>query len=147
MKVKNYLIDFMHDNELSIYEEFTFKEYPGYVHRIVDRTEEGKDLEYVVEYKFPDSGSMEFTSATAYTLSELLLGRLTVIKLPWKPKDDEKYYFVLIDGVVGDRYFDPNVPLDRLNYFARNCFKTVGEAIKNSKKITEEVFGGYERAE
>ena len=138
--MKNYLIDFMKDNELSIYEGFKIKEYPGDVYRIVDRKEEGKDLEYVLEYLYAGSGSSELTSYTAY---ELLSGKLTIVKLPWKPKENDCYFYI---DVTGSRYrtsFNPHNLFDRLNYFSGNCFETKEKAMKNSDKIIKEVFGGY----
>lgn len=65
-------------------------------------------------------------------LRRLLNGELDIIKLPWKPKHGNVYYFVDRDGDVGSASYDVSCSQDRAMYKSGNCFKTKDE-------ITQEV--------
>ncbi len=58
------------------------------------------------------------------SLFNLLTGEYTLQKRPWRPKDDDEYWFVELDGDVQYSYFykDNESDLARLNM--GNCFPT-----------------------
>ena len=59
---------------------------------------------------------------THHYLPELLKGRYTIVKKPWKPKKDEKYYYVspLKKIFQTNFYEDCN---DIMRYVLGNCFR------------------------
>ena len=72
-----------------------------------------------------------------FLLAALLCGELTIKKLPWKPKEEEHYYYVgwyyskekemfILDVLKGT--FLKESALSNLNSFLQNCFKTPEEA-------------------
>lgn len=71
-------------------------------------------------------------------LRHLLNGEYTIVKLPWKPKENEIYYFYQIVEkklrLMCDHYGKYCV-FDIANYHMGNCFKTEKEALQNRSKI------------
>ena len=76
------------------------------------------------------SGKIEPNSAMFITL---LNGYHKLTKLPWKPKFDEKYYSVGVDGSVEDGVW-LNDFLDYSLYKIGNCYRTIEEARANRSK-------------
>lgn len=64
--------------------------------------------------------------STYHYLLGLLMGRYAIVKKPWKPKKDEKYYYVspLKKIFQTNFYEDCN---DIMRYVLGNCFKTEEE--------------------
>lgn len=65
-----------------------------------------------------------------YVLKNLLIGVYAIKKKPWKPKFNEKYYSVGVDGSVEDGTW-LNDFLDYTLYKIGNCYRTVEEARAN----------------
>lgn len=95
-------------------------------------------------------------SAADFILLNLLTGKKTIKKLPWKPKANEDYFYVgwLYDGehwrfCIETTYFDATETRDNLNVDTGNCFRTHEEAEaaqfdvfeRLTGKKWEEVFG------
>ena len=63
----------------------------------------------------------------------LLNGTLTIKRKPWKPKDDEKFYIITVDGHVAYKYWD-NCS-NHINYYRLgNFYRTYEEAEANCDK-------------
>jgi hypothetical protein len=69
----------------------------------------------------------------AESLMMLLDGTLTVAQKPWKPKVDERFYIVTVDGGVMYKYWDDCS--SHINYYKiGNFYRTYAEAEANRDK-------------
>lgn len=69
----------------------------------------------------------------AESLMMLLDGTLTVAQKPWKPKVDERFYIVTVDGGVMYKYWDDCS--SHINYYKLgNFYRTYKEAEVNRDK-------------
>lgn len=66
-------------------------------------------------------------------LHALLEGTLTIKRKPWKPKFEESYYSIGVDGTVETGTW-LNDFLDYSLYKIGNCYRTIGEARDNISK-------------
>ena len=83
-----------------------------------------------------------------YTKNErirtILNGTTTIEKLPWKPKEDDIYYFVTEGGYVNSSQFFLRT-FDYNNYNSGNYFETTEEITDEIKqRILQEMKGKYE---
>ena len=79
-------------------------------------------------------------------ISDIISGYFKIKKLPWKPKDSDKYWFVNPKGYLVHAYFCEDGMVDLYNFNTGNCFKTEEEAeahkdevLKRFKEIREEL--------
>ena len=94
-----------------------------------------KDKEYKLtpEGLFVAMGSNErigYTKATN-SLTQILNGQYEIVKLPWKPKTGERYYYCTLNfttNLVKSANFEPHYLEDAYNIKVGNCFPTKGEA-------------------
>lgn len=61
-------------------------------------------------------------------LIDLLLGVFEIVKLPWKPKNGEAYYYIDTDDKVTYETFDPSVVYDIALYKLGKLYRTREEA-------------------
>lgn len=129
----------------------------------VELNEEFNIEGYPTTYRFTERG-LEYLSniqnqwykTSGKVLENLLIGEEKMIKKPFRPKDDENYYYVVwfFDSkwelTVKNTYFTCGSAYDNLNRDSGNCFRTYEEA-ENAKydifkKLTgmdwNEIFGG-----
>lgn len=118
---------------------------------------------YAPSYRFTENG-LEYLSSeqkkwyisSGKVLEDLLLGVEKVIRKPFRPKDNENYYYVVwfFDSkwelTVKNTYFTCGSAYDNLNRDGGNCFRTYEDA-ENAKyevfkRLTgmdwKEIFGG-----
>ena len=111
---KNYIKQWMEDNDLEFNEEFKIKGLNEDARIISD------------DYSIYNTFTGYYESST-----ELLSGRFEIEKFPWKPKDGEIYYYV---GIVGDKVQVLDTTYVHGNDFCELClkknnyFKTFDEA-------------------
>ena len=94
-------------------------------------------------YQFTDKKGFEtsvdglkWETAAAVVLRGILMGDIRIVKLPWKPKMDEKYYIPSIFDWDFYKYnFWLNDEHDEKFYKRGLVFKTKEEAIEMSKKM------------
>ena len=69
----------------------------------------------------------------AYLLRDLLVGSYTIKHKPWKPKDNDMYYYV---NKVGNIEYDEWLSFweDIILYKLGNCYRTIEEAEANKDK-------------
>ena len=99
--------------------------------------------DYHQYYQFTDKKGFETSldgvkckTAAAEVLKDILMGDIRIVKLPWKPKMDEKYYIPSIFDWDFYKYnFWLNDECDEKYYKRGLVFKTKEEAIKMSKKM------------
>lgn len=60
-------------------------------------------------------------------LVSLLNGAYTIVKKPWKPQENEEYYWVDADKNIGMYQFDVSSVWDLMSYSCGNCFRTKEE--------------------
>lgn len=94
-------------------------------------------------YRFTDNvgvevsdDGVEWKMDTAGALKCLLMGEVRIAKLPWKPREDERYYYPLPsdkDLWGGTTWTDNNYDNIRLNRGL--VFKTIDEAVAAAKKM------------
>ena len=78
--------------------------------------------------------------AHGMTLRALLRGDLKVVKLPFKPKESELYYFISLNsGEVANTYYYSDI--SKLNVESGNCYRTYEEAKKNVDEWMSKVYG------
>ena len=70
-------------------------------------------------------------------LTALLTGDFEIVKKPWKPKEGEEYYYIVLSGGVAHTTFDDGNILDVLRVRLGNCFTTYKEAKANVGKWLE----------
>lgn len=82
------------------------------------------------------TGSGIWITANSATLYQLLDGRLSIRKLPWKPTKGEKYYVSdIFDRDLWDCYLWDDEENDKELYKRGVVFKTKEEAIEMSKRM------------
>ena len=72
-------------------------------------------------------------------LHSIITGDIEIVKLPWKPKDDEFYYYY--SPCAGITYQERwmNTSSDYCMWKLGNCFRTREEASKKGKEIMETI--------
>lgn len=85
-----------------------------------------------------DLGNKDWFAAPINALYGLLLGENEIIKLPWKPQEDEKYYvpFIATKPVnMYDEHYWENEDIDMKRYRMGLVCKTKEEAVALTKKM------------
>jgi hypothetical protein len=77
------------------------------------------------------------------SLARLLAGKYTIEKLPWKPKIDDTYWYVDINGHINGGSWDGCV-VDYAYYYVGNCFETEEEAEAHKQEILDKLRKKYE---
>ena len=104
-------------------------------------------------FKFTEGGGLMFRYGKdedfylSTELAKLLRGDCSVVKLPWKPKEGEQYFYCSILGksiVVSTNWACFNSDLCR--WKCGNCFRTKEEARTKGKEIMEQIKKEYEEA-
>ena len=111
-------------------------------------------IRYAERYKFIDnalicadvSDKSVWGCASCKTLRDIVNGSLTVIKLPFEPKNGDRYFRIFINA---DRDKDLKVSDDTwvgwtTDYMCKscgNCFRTKAEAEKHKYEIYEKLTG------
>lgn len=100
--------------------------------------------EYGVEYKFiRNTNNYEWCSLDAI-LAEVLTGSLEIVKKPWKPTKEERYWYVSSDRYVNDTTFYPYCFYDLALYTLGNCFRTKEEITPEVLEETwQKCYGAY----
>lgn len=99
--------------------------------------------DYQNYYRFTENNCLEMSDdgvewgmTVTLTLRGILMGDIRIVKLPWKPKMDEKYYIPSIFDWDFYKYnFWLNDEHDEKFYKRGLVFKTKEEAIEMSKKM------------
>ena len=76
-------------------------------------------------------------------IGEIISGNLTIVKLPWKPKDDEFYYDYSPCTCITCQERWMNTSSDYCMWKIGNCFRTREEASKKGKEIMESIEKEY----
>ena len=95
---------------------------------------------YRLESKFKDKEDWGECSV----LTELLNGGITIVKIPFEPKDGDRYFriFLYSDGdidVCSDTWMDWTT--DYMCKYCGNCFRTKAEAEKHKYEVYERLTG------
>lgn len=76
-------------------------------------------------------------------ISEIISGKLTVVKQPWKPKVDEFYYYYSPYAGITFQVAWVNKSADYCMWKLGNCFRTREEAETKGKEIMEQIKKEY----
>lgn len=95
--------------------------------RVVRSSKDKEDLEKAV--------MMALLKSLGYTYKDVKELE-NKVKTPWRPQEDEKYYFVTSRGSVAYTY-NYNSSVDKESFDFGNCFKTEDEAEKKATKVRE----------
>lgn len=104
-------------------------------------------------YKFTEDGvvykSPTFTNWSINslgTIGSLLNGDVKAVPKPWKPKEDEKYWYYskVFNLAISHKWCVGNY--DLLLFKVGNCFKTEKEANAKGKEIMKQIQKEYEEA-
>ena len=95
---------------------------------------------YRLESKFKDKEDWGECSV----LTELLNGGITIVKIPFEPKDGDRYFRIFLhsDGdidVCSDTWMDWTT--DYMCKYCGNCFRTKAEAEKHKYEVYERLTG------
>ena len=101
----------------------------------------------ISRYKMTQEGIMYSVGREKWGRSSLLMsiinGSYSVVKLPWKPKDDELYYYYSpYAGITCQQIWD-NTASDYCMWKLGNCFRTKAEAQTKGKEIMEKIEKEY----
>ncbi len=80
-----------------------------------------------------------FDINTDNTIIKLIKGELEIIKKPFRPKFEEKFYFVNYNGEfwkITETFWDNSLE-DLEDLHIGNCFKTMQEVEQNKQKIID----------
>ena len=78
--------------------------------------------------------------SSTVALRKILNGEYGIIKLPFKPELDEKYWYVTSDGEADENVYTGST-LDKYCAISGNRFRTEDDATNNTPRIMKEVFG------
>ena len=101
-------------------------------------------------YRFTENNCLEIsddgvewkTTIVAVLLKHILMGDIRIVKLPWKPREGEKYYVPRIAVRPGDRhyhYYWNNDDINIEHYRMGLVCKTIEEAIALTEKMLEAI--------
>lgn len=98
------------------------------------------DCPTIIEYYIPAGDRWSRSTA----LFSILNGDLEIVKLPFEPKNGERYYriFIHIDGdmaIISDTW--DGWTTDCMCKYCGNCFRTEAEAEKHKYEIYEKLTG------
>ena len=102
--------------------------------------------DYQNYYRFTENNCLEMSDdgvewkiiKAEVLLKRILMGNIRIVKLPWKPQKDEKYYipYININPVhMYDEYYWNNDNIDIGYYRMGLVCKTIEEAIALTKKM------------
>ena len=96
-----------------------------------------------LENKYSD---LSWVKCEKGAIDNILTGQTEVIKIPWKPKEGEKYlyYSEPFNQAISHKWYGGNY--DLLLWKVGNCFKTKEEADIKGKEIMEQIKKEYEEA-
>lgn len=76
--------------------------------------------------------------ALTWVLTHILLGKVRIVKLPWEPQENERYYIPFIatnPRNMYDEYYWENDDVDKERYLMGLVCKTSEEAVTMTKKM------------
>lgn len=84
--------------------------------------------------------------ARSLFLLSIINGSYSVVKLPWKPKQDDRYWYYCLtwESANCSRWASDGVDLQ--SWKIGNCFRTKEEAETKGKEIMEQIQKEYEEA-
>lgn len=88
------------------------------------------------DYYLSHEGLMRegFTSSHRKVLADLLAGKIKIVKKPWKPIFDERYWFVCCDGKIASDINTQNT-CDYEHMIIGNCFCTPADAEAHKDEV------------
>lgn len=95
-------------------------------------------------YKITDKGlfyEFDETWLEGYNLFAIFQGDLTIVKLPWKPKERCEFYYYGLNGAIKTIW--AGTTFDYYRWKFGNCFKTREEAETKGKEIMEAIQKEY----
>lgn len=75
-------------------------------------------------------------------MQELMFSdKMIIIKKPWKPKEEENFYYIDTNGNTNLGVFTTCSTVDLSKYITGNCFKTTEEAKKHKDDVLRILMG------
>ena len=120
---------------LEVNEEFIV-DHGNIVHKYTYRFTDDKIQWYNErDEKFEDTSCL-------WTLASIVVGQYKVLKIPFKPKEGELYYFISLDnGDAMGAYYHSDMSHHKLRVKSGNCYCTREEAEKHSDEWMSKVYG------
>lgn len=94
-----------------------------------------------------EANTVALYAEPSVTLDCILNGDYSVVKLPWKPKKGEKYWYYSALGTNASWTTWGFYGVDLYRWNAGNCFKTEEEARTKGKKIMEQIQKDFEEGD
>lgn len=84
----------------------------------------------------------DWTMCSAEDVGLLVLGKHEIVKLPFKPIEMERYWYVYVgDDEIGNTRFSEANTNDLMRVYCGNCFRSEAEAEKHKYEIYEKLTG------
>lgn len=74
------------------------------------------------------------SSEMPFFFISLIRGNAEIIKIPWRPRQKESYYFNDIDGIIKKDFFNNRLRNDLLMYKLGKIYRTQEEAFEHAKE-------------
>jgi len=93
-----------------------------------------------IAYHFDEDGFFDKNEVTcSHILYCVLIGDYTIEKAPWKPKYNDIYWYINIDGDVYRTMFVCDNEYDLMFYKNGNCFKSKEDAERSRERILKDL--------
>ncbi len=96
------------------------------------------DEDYQLQNASLKNSSCDFANKTDEELLDILYGKAIIRKKPWKPKNEEIYYYVKVDGEIG-HYYCRKDAIDTTFLYMGNCFRTKEEAEAHKEEVLQKM--------
>jgi len=109
----------------------------------------GKNTVYDQTFRFDESGGLEYKDEYSWVQScktrAVLTGELEIVKLPFKPKAGERFFFISTSEPINveEAYWSSSNrnTIDLALLFCGNVFRTKEEAEKHKSEICKKLIG------
>lgn len=135
MRNRHLLEKFMEENDIEYDVPFTV-ERTGYLgERELMNVKISKSDDYTgFELSYADS-TKQMGNSYAVMQELMFSDKMRIIKKPWKPKTNERFWYVRMDGEFDAGTFDNLSVIHLAMYVSGNCFKTRADAKKHRDDV------------
>lgn len=138
-----YLIEqFMKENDIEYDVPFKIVIKPTIGETDFDTVYIHKDDNMYIGFTLNYADSDEVVEGDRFDILDLLFAdNVKIVKMPWKPKYEEQYYFINACGDVMPDVFYNDIMIDNYRYLLGNCFKTERQAEKHKNDVLKVLNG------
>lgn len=136
MRNRHLIEQFMRENDIEYDVPFKIVIKPPIGETDFDTVYIHKDDNMYIGFTLNYADTDEVVEGDRFDIIDLLFAdNVKIVKKPWKPKKNEKYYFINVHNNIDYDWFDNAFVCDRYRYITGNFFKTYNEAEKHKDKM------------